>query len=69
MSNKSYVERLAMVDLERLELQRLHADLKMCFNILHGYSTLHSNEFLELSYIQLSLVNIHLKFMFQTLEY
>ena len=49
MSNKSYAERLDMVDLERLELRRLHADLKLCFNILHGYSTLHFNEFFEYS--------------------
>jgi hypothetical protein len=49
MSNKSYAERLSMVDLERLELRRLHADLKLCFNILHGYSTLHFNEFFEYS--------------------
>ena len=41
----SYDERLDKLDIERLELRRLHFDLITCFKILHNYVDLPAEDF------------------------
>ena len=41
----SYSERLALLDLELLEIRRIKADLTMCFKILHNLTCLDANKY------------------------
>ena len=36
LENKSYLERIKILNLHTLELRRLHSDLTLCYKILHG---------------------------------
>ena len=49
LKNLSYPERLQRLNLISLELRRLHADLIWCYKILFGYVDMCSDEFFELS--------------------
>ena len=45
----SYGERLSVLNLQSLELRRLHYDLNWCYKILFGLVCVNSDEFFELS--------------------
>lgn len=45
--NLSYLERLEKLQLERLDLRRLKADLLMAYRILHGYMDVDANSILK----------------------
>ena len=45
----SYKERRDVLDLDTLELRRLHRDLTQCYNIIHGNVDLNYNDFFELN--------------------
>ena len=49
MHSLSYTDRLKALGLERLELRRLHADLIMCYKIVHGFVSIPFESFFELS--------------------
>jgi len=44
----SYDERCKRLGIERLELRRLHADLIMCYKIIHGHVALCSDDFFDI---------------------
>ena len=48
-NNLSYTERLAKLNLQSLEQRRLLADLKMCYNIVHGLTCLNFDDFFVFS--------------------
>ena len=50
LSSLSYPERLATIDLESLELRRLHTDLVMYFKILNNLTPLPSHEYFNFFY-------------------
>jgi len=45
----SYAERLSHLQLQSLEQRRLVSDLTMCFNIVHGFSSLSFDDFFKFS--------------------
>ena len=45
-----YNERCARLGIERLGLRRLHADLIMCFKIVHGLVALQSENFFNIDH-------------------
>ena len=49
MRNLSYTGRLEMLGLERLETRRLHADLTMCYKIVHNLVDIPFDEFFKYS--------------------
>ena len=49
MNSLSYTGRLKALGLERLELRRLHADLIMCYKIVHGLVSIPFESFFELN--------------------
>ena len=49
MHSLSYTDRLKALGLERLELGRLHADLIMCYKIVHGLVSIPFESFFKLS--------------------
>ena len=48
-NNLSYMDRLAKLNLQNLEQRRLLADLKMCYNIVHGLTCLNFDDFFVFS--------------------
>ena len=47
--NKSYLERLTLLNLQSLEHRRLNHDLILCFNIIHNHIAICQNDFFQLS--------------------
>ena len=43
-----YMERLSVLKLESLEVRRIRADLKICFEIIYGLCDLDTNDFFTL---------------------
>jgi hypothetical protein len=46
-----------MLELQQLELRRLHVDLVYCFNIIHDFTCLFPNDFFTLSGINITRGN------------
>ena len=47
--NKSYIERLTLLNLQSLEHRRLIHDLILCYNIIHNRIAITQNDFFQLS--------------------
>ena len=48
-ANKTYSERLQLLQIQSLEHRRLLYDLTLCFNIVHGFTALSFEDFFSLS--------------------
>ena len=48
-ANKTYAERLQLLQIQSLEHRRLLYDLTLCFNIVHGFTALSFEDFFSLS--------------------
>ena len=49
LAETSYLERMKILNLERLELRRIRFDLVMCFNVINNLNGLNFNDFFQLS--------------------
>jgi len=66
-ANKTYAERLKLLQIQSLEHRRLLYDLTLCFNIVHGFTALSFDDFFSLSNIHPPEVTL-LNLLFQLLK-